>query len=139
MYLGYLQHLKDSVRENNTCNRAKKSRKPEHKAADFRAQKSVQSVLKQARWGYINDILQAGLDEGTSKPFWGYVRQKRQENVGVSPLKISRKLHVDSQSRYDILASQFKSVFTKDVDEALRFTPLFEPSYSPIDPLVIGE
>ena len=116
-------------RKQRLYNRAKKSGKADHKAAYIRAHKSVQSALKQARWGYINDILQAGLDEGTSKPFWGYIRQQRQDNVGVSPLKKNGKLHVDSLSRCEILAYQFKSVFTKDSDDPLRDTALFGPSY----------
>ena len=126
-------------RKQRLYNRAKKSGKAGHKAAYIRARKSVQSALKQARWGYINGILQAGLDEGTSKPFWGYIRQQRQDNVGVSPLKKDGKLHADSLSRCEILASQFKSVFTKDSDDPLRDIALFGPSYPPIDPLIIRE
>ena len=126
-------------RKQRLYNRAKKSGKADHKAAYIRARKSVQSALKQARWGYINGILQAGLDEGTSKPFWGYIRQQRQDNVGVSPLKKDGKPHADSLSRCEILASQFKSVFTKDSDDPLRDTALFGPSYPPIDPLIIRE
>ena len=61
MYLGYLQHLKDSVREKQRLyNWGKKSSKSEHKTAYSRAQKSVQPSLKQAKWEYINGILQAG-------------------------------------------------------------------------------
>ena len=116
-------------RKQRSYSRARKSGKPDHKAAYIRACKSVESALKQARWGYINGILQAGLDEGTSKPFWGYTRQQRQDNVGVSPLKINGKLHADSLSRCEILVSQFKSVFTKDSDDLLRDTALFGPSY----------
>ena len=121
------------------CAQSRKAGKADHKAAYIRARKSVQSALKQARWGYINGILQAGLDEGTSKPFSGYIRQQRQDNVGVSPLKKDGKIHADSLSRCEILASQFKSVFTKASDDPLRDTALFGPSYSPIDPLIIRE
>ena len=126
-------------RKQRLHNRAKKSGKADHKATYIRARKSIQSALKQARWGYINGILQVGLDEGTSKPFWGYIRQQRQDNVGVSPLKKDGKLHADSLSRCEILASQFKSVFTKDSDDPLRDAALFGPSYPPLTLLLLGK
>ena len=44
-----------------------------------------------------------------------------------------------SLSRCEILSSQFKSVFTKDVYDPLRDTTLFGPSYPPIDRLIIRE
>ena len=173
-------------RKQRLYNRARKSGKPEHKPASSTAQKSVQRALKQARWGYINGIVQAGLDEGTSKSIWGYIRQQKQYNIRVSRLKEGGKLHANSQSRVrflslarsklrlcsanhrpgywsnlpcdwpstawayseqetengprcEILESQFKSVFTKDVDDLLRDIALFGPSYPPIDPLIIRE
>ena len=126
-------------RKQRLYNKSKKSGKREHKEAYSRMLKDTQSKLKQARWQYINGILQSGLEDGNSKPFWGYIRSQKQDNIGVSPLKKDGHLHSDRSSKCDILASQFKSVFTKDQDDPYKDTTPFGPSYPDIDPLEIRE
>ena len=118
----------------NQClyNKAKKSGKDKHKKHYKSSQKATRTALKQARWRYINEILQTGLEKGNSKPFWKYVRSQKQENLGVSALKKQGQLHSDRQAKCDILAKQYRSVFTRD-------TKLYEPAHPPIDNLVINE
>ena len=43
-------------------------------------------AIRKHRWSYINNVLQLGLDQDDTKPFWKYVRAQRQDNVGVAPL-----------------------------------------------------
>ena len=130
---------KQCKRKQRLYNKSKKSGKAAHKLAYNQSQKDVQAALKRARWNHINGLLQTGLDEGSSKPFWRYIKQQKQDNVGVSPLKKDGKLYPDSHSRSEILASQFKSVFTDDESDPNRETAPFGPSYPPIDELVISE
>jgi len=43
--------------------------------------------MRQAEWDYINNIILEGLASNNTKPFWQYVKAKRQDNIGVAPLK----------------------------------------------------
>ena len=54
-----------------------------------------------------------GLEEGSTKQFWRYVKSLRRDNSGISPLKQDGKLHNDSNDKAEILNNQFKSVFTQ--------------------------
>ena len=48
-----------------------------------------------------------------NKPFWRYIKAKRQDTIGVAPLLQHGTLHNDSQAKARILNEQFESVFTK--------------------------
>ena len=67
--------------------KAKKTRKKEQKQQYKEAQKSFQTELKKSHWLYINNILCTSLEEGNSTPINKYVRSKREDQIGVSPLK----------------------------------------------------
>ena len=45
--------------------------------------KDLLKAIRRQRWCYINDMLQVGLDQGDSKPFWRYVRAQRQDTSGM--------------------------------------------------------
>ena len=95
-------------------NKAKKS----HNKGDWNQYKSFKrdtlKAVRRQRWKYIHDLLQVGLDRGDTKPFRGYVKAKRQDNMGVSPLKDGGTLHPDALSWATILNKQFESVFTRE-------------------------
>ena len=103
------------------------------------AQKTFQSDLKKSHWQYINDILCSSLEEGNTKPFYNYVRSKREDQVGVSPLKEDGVLHTSPTKLCEITARQFSSVFTEDKDDPFSGTRLHGPSYPPIGELVIRD
>ena len=94
-------------------------------------------AVRQARWSYVNDILQLSLDSGDSKPFWKYIKSQRQDSVGVSPLKSGGRLFSDSLDKAEIQNTQFKSVFTKE--DSSFILKLFGPNYPTIDPLIINQ
>ena len=64
----------------------------------------------------VNNILLEGLQSKDCKPFWRYVKSKRQDTIGVAPLKSKGNLFSDSKSKATILNDQFKSVFTPTQD-----------------------
>nr|KAG5694853.1 hypothetical protein BaRGS_028781 [Batillaria attramentaria] len=97
-------------------------------------QKHCRRELRRAEWRYINGTIQEGLDRNDSKPFWRFIKARKQDNTGVAPLKENGHLHSDSQSKADILLKQFKSVFTKDSTQPL---PCPTPVSSAIPPLTI--
>ena len=75
--------------------------------------------FRYAEWNHINSVIQEGLDNKNSKPFWKYVKCKKQDNIGVSPLKQKGNLISDSKGKADILVEQFQSVFTQVKDSIL--------------------
>ena len=57
----------------------------------------------------------------------------------MAPLKENGQLHSDSQKRSEILARQFKSVFTQDGQDPHKDDVLEGPAYPPINELAISE
>ena len=81
-------------------------------------------------------MLQLGLDQGDTKPFWKYVRAQRQDNIGVAPFLDNGVLHTDSLSKACILNKQFVSVFTRE--EVTDIPKLHGPNYPDITDLGIS-
>ena len=81
---------------------------------NYRAyQKDCKRAFRRAEWDYTNKVIEEGLGNKNTKPFWKYIKSRKEENIGVSPLKSQGQLHSDSASKADILLKQFSSVFTK--------------------------
>ncbi|KAK3101180.1 hypothetical protein FSP39_001568 [Pinctada imbricata] len=76
-------------------------------------QKDCKRSLRRAEWDYVNSNIIDGLNSNNPKPFWKYVKYKRQDSGGIAPLKKGTALISDSKGKAEILLSQFKSVFTK--------------------------
>jgi hypothetical protein len=53
-----------------------------------------------------------GLQNNNSKPFWKYIKSKKQDFIGVAPQKDHGKLFNDEKDKAEILVKQFQSVFT---------------------------
>ena len=64
----------------------------------------------------MNKVIEEGLQSNNSKPFWKYVKSKKQDNIGAAPLKQKGNLITDAKAKADILVEQFQSVFTKNDD-----------------------
>ncbi len=97
---------------------------------------ATSAALKRSHWGYINGILQTGLESGDTKLFWRYCKLKKQDGTGVSALKQGGQLYSDRKKKADILADQFSSVFTDDASDAHRDSRLDGQGYDePIDHL----
>ena len=95
-------------------NKAKRTNKPRHWEQYKLFKRDTLKAVRKHRWNYINDVLQLGLEQGDTKPFWRYVKAQRQDNVGVSPLLDNGVLHTDGRSKACILNKQFTSVFTRE-------------------------
>jgi hypothetical protein len=116
-------------------NHAKKTGKEMHWAQYRSFKRATTKALNKARWNYINGILQTGIDEGNTKPFWRYIYSQKNDRSGVAPLKEGSTLVSDSKSKAEMLNQQFTSVFTKD--DTNGDTVLPGPSYPPIEALQI--
>ncbi|WAR10781.1 hypothetical protein MAR_035857, partial [Mya arenaria] len=76
-------------------------------------QKECKRELRMAEWDNVNKIIQEGMDKHNTKPFWNYIKSKKQDNIGVAPLKKKGNLLSDAKGKVEILIEQFQSVFTK--------------------------
>ena len=76
-------------------------------------QKEVKRAFQKAETDYVNTSIEKGLSEKNARPFWRYIKSKKQDNTGVSPLLREGQLATDSRSKAEILLQQFSSVFTK--------------------------
>ena len=77
-------------------------------------QKHCKREIRRAEWQYINKSVQEGLDKNNTKPFWNFVKSRRRDNTGVSPLRDRGTLYSDAPNKANILLRQFKSAFTLD-------------------------
>ena len=77
-------------------------------------QKECKRTLRRAEWDYINTNILEGLNNNSTKPFWKYIKSKKQDSFGIAPLKSGNKMVSDSKSKANILVKQFQSVFTID-------------------------
>ena len=85
--------------------------------------------MRKAEWEYINNTITQGLQTNNSKPFWKYIKSRKQDNIGVAPLKKNGSLVCDSKEKAEILLDQFQSVFTRDGGSA---PPHLDPPQHPI-------
>ena len=100
-------------------NKARKSVKSQDWSAFREVKKSIKKSLNTAHWDYINNILSDSLNNNDSKPFWNYIKAKKQDNVGISPLKRDGVLFNDKIDKAKILNDQFTSVFTQEDGNAI--------------------
>ena len=63
---------------------------------------------------FLKNKLFESLEQKNLKPLWRYIKSKRHEGNGVSPLKENGQLHSDSRRKVKILNNQFCSVFTSE-------------------------
>ena len=77
-------------------------------------QKECRREHRKAEQNFITNSIEKGLLENNSKPFWRYVKSRRQDNLGISPLLENGIPYSDSRGKAKVLLKQFCSVFTKD-------------------------
>ncbi|CAG2245813.1 unnamed protein product [Mytilus edulis] len=85
-------------------------------------QKTCKREIRKAENNYINNAIIEGMNKNNTKPFWKYVKSRKQDNIGVAPLKKHGQLINDSKEKAQILLEQFASVFTKGTTKTLPKT-----------------
>ena len=91
----------------------------------------------QAHWNYANAILNKSLEHGNNKPFWKYIKARRNDNIGVAAIKNNDILYHDSKTKAELLDHQFKSVFTMD-DDTDHLPTMSHPKYPNIENITIS-
>ncbi|KAL3859285.1 hypothetical protein ACJMK2_009511, partial [Sinanodonta woodiana] len=73
-----------SKRKQRLYRQAKKTKKwANHRSFSKECKRS----LRRAEWEYVNTNIIDGLTNSNTKPFWKYVKSKRQDSNGIAPLK----------------------------------------------------
>ena len=104
----------------------------------YKQHKSItQKQDRQAHWNYVNAILNKSLEHGNNKPFWKYIKARRNDNIGVAVIKDNGILYHDSKTKAELLSHQFKSVFTID-DDTDRLPTMSHPKYPNIENITIS-
>ena len=96
--------------------RRTKSKKDLKKYTDLK--KTVQRKTGQARWNYINDIVNQGEDKA-QKGFWSYVKRFTSDNTGIAVLQKGGITATSPRKKADLLNKQFSSVFTEETTDVL--------------------
>ena len=94
--------------------RAQKSKDPKMWRTFQKLKQAAKRSLRQSHRAFVNNIVGESL-EVNQKPFWSYIKQLRNENIGLPPLRNSKgNLVTSDKSKANALNDQFTSVFTKE-------------------------
>jgi hypothetical protein len=75
----------------------------------------VQQKLRQSYWNYIENIIIEDSKLAESKPnkkLWSFIKNKKRENIGVSPLKVNGITKTSPTDQAEALNNQFHSAST---------------------------
>ena len=79
--------------------KAKRTKKAGFGAKYNICKRQTQHAMRSARWSFLKYKLYESLEQKKSKPFWRYIKSKRQDGNGVSPLKENGQLNSDSRRK----------------------------------------
>ena len=92
-------------------NRAKKTNRDEDWAAYRLARNEVNSKLESAHSSYCRRMFDDSF-ANNRRQFWKYIKAKRRDSSGISPLLVDGSIISDPQGKAAVLSDQFRSVFT---------------------------
>lgn len=75
-------------------------------------QKSLRKEIRHNYWSYQSNMF-TGSDKA-DKAFWKFIRSKKQDPAGISPLKHDEKVVFDATRKAKVFNQQFQSVFTAE-------------------------
>ena len=111
--------LKRKIRRRNKAFKACKKHgkhKDELKFHNFK--KEIQRDLRRSYWKYIQGIITPQdndkSDYGSMKRFWTFIKHRKTDYNGVSPLRVDGRLINDAKQKATALNNQFQSVFTNE-------------------------
>jgi hypothetical protein len=109
------EKLKRAIKRKQKAHRkARTTKKKRDRDRYRRLQQEVRFMIRESNDQYMAEVVSEN-QQGNRKRFWSYVKGKRQENTGVSPLKDSEGyIKSDSRSKAEILNHQFHSVYTQE-------------------------
>ena len=110
-------NLKKNIKKKHKLWRKAKSSTSKQAWEKYKRQKKeTQRSMREAQCNYVKTILQDSLENNDTKPFWKYVKSKKRDHIGISPLKDQGKLYTNNKEKAELLNRQYQSVFTKEED-----------------------
>ena len=76
--------------------------------------KEVKRNVRKAEWNHVNNVINDNLEQNNTIPLFSYCKSKRQDNIGIAPLKSKGNFLTVAKSKANVLIKQFVSVFTRD-------------------------
>lgn len=110
---------RDINRKQRLYNKAKKRGHASHWSEFRKLRRSIDRKIRKAHKNYIRDVIGDSLKSDNTKPFWNYVKAKKQEVSGVSPLQVAGRILSSAKDKAEALNRQFCSVFTNENDSNL--------------------
>ena len=127
---------RDIKRKQRLYNKAKKSGLPSHRADFKKLRRNVDRRIRKAFKTYLRDVVGASLKSDNPKPFWSFIKAKKQEVSGVPPLKVLGNTLTSAKDKAEVLNQYFCSVYTHEDPNI----PDLGPSNTPdIDDITITE
>ena len=74
----------------------------------------------------MNAIQNKSVEHGNNKPFWKYIKARRNDNIGVAAINNNGIIYHDSKTKAELLNHQFMSVFTMDDDRLSPYYTTFQ-------------
>lgn len=102
-----------SRRKQKAYNRAKRTQHHRHWAYFNLLKKQAHAACKRAYNQYISNLL----DDSSppKKSFWSFIKSRKCDNAGVSPLKRNGIIYTANKAKAQTLNDQFSSVFTHEI------------------------
>ena len=102
-------------KKQRTYNRAKKYQRTEDWDEYKRLQHQTKCMTRQQHKQYLSNNSNPESGNNKMKPFWHYIKSKRQDNIEIGALKDqAENIITDPLEKVEILNNQFKSVFTSE-------------------------
>ena len=86
-------------------------------------QRQVCQSMRAQHNDYFTDLLNSSSRLNGNKPFWHYIKSRRQEHIGISALETLEGTVTSATSKAETLNKAFKSVFTIEDLHSLPFLP----------------
>ena len=99
-----------------------------------RAERSAYKAYTDAIFG-LNDTQDASDRQNITKRFWSFIKSKRKDTCGVSPLRDNGLLISDAKGKANILNNQYSSVFTDQ--DGSHLPPLGPSPYEPAPDITV--
>ena len=124
--------IRRKLRKKQRCyNRAKKSGNWKDRDAYRKLRRKIDRDIRREYRRYVSKVVGGSLESDNTKPFWKFIKAKKQQRFGIAPLNTSDgRIATSATDKAETLNHQLKSVFT---DEDTSFLPLLDSYSSPPD------
>ena len=105
---------RDIRRKQRLYNKSKKYGNPRHRLEFKQLRRTIDKKIKKSYNTYIRDVIGGSLKSDNTKSFWNFIKSKRTDSSGVSPLQVDGNLLTCAKDKAEALNRQYCSVFTNE-------------------------